>query len=657
MSALNGLSEHEARQRLANELGKIADKRLPRTFLDPVADGAKFPITAEVVRILASEEWAENPTAALRLVMQRAIAKLPAGTPKNATISWRRAADILLGFEATPPGEGRQQPSYKLDYVPRLERDSGYIGATFKRHVTRSVREELAKALLILGSQQSPKYASPSTERNTRQERASSSEPTLIYRNEYVEKISPLISDTQRVVSIWGEAGTGKSYLAAQTAEVLARGGQVIRLRAANEKRLRDDIIRALITEGFDPGSWDESYCRAILQNTLSGSPHAAVVIVEDVSAEDELWDLISPNPKVPVLVTTRVKLRAPQINAIELHEFTPSQARRFVEANLGPCDEVELESIVQLLGCRPLALAHAVLYIRETEDVTLRDLIEALGESITDGLSLVTLPNDEAGNLVKLYRKVISTLVPNEAARGVMDSFLAVVGRTGTNVQGLVWELLRGEFAYSRVRFESGLRTLAEYGLVRKEAGADSLRTWLSMHPLTCEILRELRADAPREIESVYLHFLEEYKHVDQSGNHDSAWVWTISEEFRACVNLQIGWKNIRCIDRWTWVAIRETNDMGGEYIKRYDIYPHALYGIDYRTGVRERLSAPEARELLELAYLSNVTIDRHWRILSLPTVAPSAYVPVETYKAEQTPKGGLALGLDEAKLNHGSP
>lgn len=572
-------------------------------FLDVAADRRKFRLTSELVEGLKSEAWHENPTAAVRSVMLQAIDKLSDDdTPRNAAISWRRAARILFGFDETLPGDGRTQPSYKLDYVPRLERESGYIGETFKRHVTRGVREELARVLLEL----EPGNSTPAGQQLEIPDAAmEQGSPQLLYRYGYVEAIRDYVRAGKHIVAIWGEGGMGKTVLAEQAAHLLANGGQVLTLRTSTKELLQDDVVSALIAEGLEPSSWSAEYCRVALRQRLSDSPRSAVVVVDNVSAEETLWQLVPSSPKIPVLVTTRLKLRDARVATIELREFTKQQAWEFVGSSLVGCDDEELRAFVHTIGHRPLALAHAVLFLREAGDVSLVELTHVLAQGITEGLSLVALPDQGTKSLVSLYREILAAISASKVATEVLDSFLAIAGRGAAAPYELVRQFLESERRCNRVRLRAGLRILADYGLLRedKRKHREGEWPWLTMHPLTYAITRELRGMSPLHTELDYWLFVCNYS----CAPDEKGWLPTFQDALAAGADLHPGWHHILCIDENTWMALRQDSDEQDVYLVHYETFPNAVYRIDSRTGVREQVQLEEGRILYRLTKLYN--------------------------------------------------
>jgi hypothetical protein len=180
-----------------------------------------------------------------------------------------------------------------------------------------------------------------------------------------------------------------------------------------------------------------------------------------------------------------------------------------------------------------------------------------------------------------------------------------------------LLFFFLRSELGgrSDRVRFASGRHALTSLGLLREETRHDHrVEPLLLMHSLTYNILRDLRAPVPYEIERRYLDFLMSHEaEKSLTGNIDSgianAWLRGQILSIAAGLDLPAGWKTIEAVDESTWVAVRqepesvsdEGDSVGSDYIVRYEVHSGAIYVLDYRTGKRLLLdrSGSDSQEL----------------------------------------------------------
>lgn len=329
----------------------------------------------------------------------------------------------------------------------------------------------------------------------------------LISRPEYEAQLSAAATRGEHgypVVCIWGEPGTGKTILAC---DFLARqlGSEantpvVATLRAGDPVQLHEDMTALLAFEGLEPTAWSAGYCKIQIRQRFSGDARQSLrtqaVVIDNVDDEDLIDQLVPNMPGVPFWFTMRSRPREPRITALQLRDFTEPQSRAFVQSLLGSEDEKVTKDLYKLLGGRPLALDHAVRFVRESPDISLSDVVDLLKETLADGLGLIASPIDQDRNLAALYKPILARLVENENVRYVLDRFLAAAGRSGTFLSDDFYLFLSSGFgdSYSRVHLRSALRVLGSYGLIQEVIDPLRNSTVLTMHPLTFAILRELR-------------------------------------------------------------------------------------------------------------------------------------------------------------------
>lgn len=529
----------------------------------------------------------------------------------------RRMTEILYGFndqdEALPalPENGRNHYTYS-EYFRAIQKLAGlrdHSDTTIKRFI-KVLREDLASELLALEKRQ----ASERQQQTSTTTEAPPQDVHIIERDYYEMKvIEQLAPGDKRIypVCIWGEPGTGKTVLADLVAQLLLVK-PVARIRAGDEDILRHDLTEVLISEGMEPTNWSDAYSRARLRRCFDRKlkqprPHNRILIIDNVDSEELISQLVPESLRIPIFITMRRRPENAAVRCVEVEDFTEEQSCTFIKSYLGHTDDTETRALARVLGYRPLALEHAVLFIREAPDVSLRDLIERLTTSLTEALSAVTPPAQREKNLVRLYRIILAAVMEEEHTRGIIDAFLAIAGRSGSLVRDLLFVFLHSEVggSYDRLRFRAGLRMLGRYGLLREEGALLEPRI-LVMHQLTYEILRGLRGSVPFEIGMAYVEYLQDFGSVWQ-GQENVSWttLWMAllkTEGDSVHEVLPSGWIHLIYIDEWTWMAIREEGAAGKRirYTVRYEIYPHGVYKLDYRTGEKQALENIEREEFL---------------------------------------------------------
>lgn len=449
--------------------------------------------------------------------------------------------------------------------------------------------------------------------------------PSLMERWNYMNQVLDAISSKRpMIICLWGEPGTGKTVLAQQVTQVLEM--PYVMLRAGDPDILRGDITETLISEGLQPTNWTDTYSRAMLKRQLNGEigPRSRnVIIIDNVDDEELIWQLVPKAPKGLILITMRSKPRSPDIQTVEIGDFTEEQACDFIRRQLIDADDTEVLALARVLGSRPLAIDHATRFIRESPDVSLCDLILTLVGSVTEGLGLVIEEADKRKHLIILYKSILAYVLERHDAGLLLDNFLAITGKSGINyLTGSLRFYTQSDAGggLDRVRYRAGLRVLIPLGLIRE---AENGRL-IIMHPLTYEILRDLRGSVPFEIEAQYALSFADPKTIERvsrdltresseevpehAGGTGAAQAWLMGRVLEvSSQGLPEGWRLFHAIDDRTWLSVREATTNSGEtqtYIVRYEVYPIGVYKLDYRTGQRSSLDRDEAQLLANMIY-----------------------------------------------------
>ena len=437
---------------------------------------------------------------------------------------------------------------------------------------------------------------------------------TLIERESCVKDLLALMQAGARLIYIWGEPGTGKTVLADQVARRLAGDdGLVVILRSGNPDVLEADVTEALMAEGMEPTNWTGAYCRAALKRRLTTGgelPRCSCVVIDNIGDEGLLHQIIPEEPAVPVLVTMRSKPTNQSNGLLELHDFSEEQACAFLRDHLKQASDDQILSLARALGHRPLALDHAVRFVKESPDVGLADLVDALATSVTTGLTLVESGMRARTSLVEMYRLILADITKHEEAVLVLDGFLGITGMSGLVGPELLRYFMASEAGGSieGLQFAAGVSFLSTYGVLRikkDETFPFSNGFDLSMHALTFEILRELRVATLGNIEAAYLSFLQTEDH-GHEGMNESSIAGSTSADVKGALldvidhsRMPESWLLIHRLDDRTWTAIRHAESSEeypfDYYPARYDVYPHGVYETDYRTDTRRILSDEE--------------------------------------------------------------
>jgi tetratricopeptide (TPR) repeat protein len=449
-------------------------------------------------------------------------------------------------------------------------------------------------------------------------------EQVLIARDEYLARLRGHIDTGNRIICIWGEPGTGKTMLAKQfavqidshTPALTIRVPPVLEAPTAESLLFRQDLTEALIAEGLEPTNWSLEYALARFRARVGEKPRAKAVVIDNVQGEELIWQLIPPQPNVPVIITMQSRPQSQTIACEELHGFTEAQAYEFISCQLPDENKQEAVDLARTLGYRPLALEHAVLFIKESPDISVRSLTHRLAIQVTDTLAAVTPPEQRERNISRLYELILVSLLEYEPGKVLLDTFLGMAGQNGVDLRESVFAFMQSEYggSHDRLYFRTGLRELLQRGLLREQDVSEPLTSArtsppvveLSMHPLTYRILHGLRGRAPLEIETRYLDYIRatDLETSDSASGTGRIRAWAVQQFMNlAQEGLPDGWLSLRAVDDHTWVAVQEPPEGAGSrepYTVRYAIGAEgSLYKLNYHAGQWSELDAEEIRTL----------------------------------------------------------
>lgn len=185
-----------------------------------------------------------------------------------------------------------------------------------------------------------------------------------------------------------GLAGVGKSTVARAAAVRLARPDSVVVTIDASaasadvahpaEAALLRELVRALSTRfGGDPVRLGRT--QAQLQDQLRGllARHPAVLVVDSVERSEQVRWTSSVPADVPVLLTSRHRLRPPGFAVVYLRPLPEADSERLLRALIrpaAPTDGDEVRSLAALSGGLPLTLRGIAASIAQHPDWSLTD-------------------------------------------------------------------------------------------------------------------------------------------------------------------------------------------------------------------------------------------------------------------------------------------
>jgi tetratricopeptide (TPR) repeat protein len=177
------------------------------------------------------------------------------------------------------------------------------------------------------------------------------------------------------VVALHGLGGVGKSTLASEYAwRARERYSVAWRLSAENEDGIIADLVRlgAILVRGFEKVENQRAAAQQVASNLLAGFAKPVLLVFDNLE-DERLLQVWRPVHGTQALITSRTSSWGGNVVPIPLHIWTAEDAVRYLrcESGRGDLSVDDASEIAELLGCLPLALAHAAAYLKATRTVT----------------------------------------------------------------------------------------------------------------------------------------------------------------------------------------------------------------------------------------------------------------------------------------------
>lgn len=427
----------------------------------------------------------------------------------------REAATALFGL--TPATFGKPH-GYRRD-MARACFTPTPSDSTFQQRprYLKLILDELAGALL----DQAPD-ASTSPVRARKPALAGKAEHSGVRRFELEARVRAALEGQPRPVSLWGEAGNGKSHLArnmaTEIAAALPAGLPVALIRRGNsapveEQTYQADLIACLVAAGQAPYSWSLPAQELAVRDLLAGPRCLAAVVLDDVT-KATVDRLVPDSCAVPVIITSRTKLggTGPEIR---VDSYQPAEATAAARSIIQEAEDEQVRVLCTLLGNRPVAIDISARMVA-LGHMTLPRLLSALGENPPGTLDIAYQRAGESAerSLTRLYQEVYAQASARPSALTVLDALLWL--SSGTMERHLLEAFLSRHLAseYQRIAYDAGLTWLIDIGLVHQQSDtleinglSQSLLRWhartridLTLRDLMTTLRAVLAEDEPDE-------------------------------------------------------------------------------------------------------------------------------------------------------------
>lgn len=478
------MSDEAIKGAIEKELRFLAQK----IHSDGLSDAPNWGVRTSLVHLgsiiskIRPAEWLEHPKDALLIALSQAISPLKHEPMEIGRLTYGYAAERLFGFVSIdiPPVKGRVYDAVvnhlltEAEVLPTQTRD--------RRRFTEDVRRALAEKLFLMLSKS----------REIDRMRKASVSDDLVERRSILSEIDAAISGSACRAILWGESGTGKTFLAEVTAERHRdwRRQMTIRGSIAHKSPVfHENLITALAIVGIDARGWALAACCSALRDVVK-QPHSVDLLFLD-DADEETIDYFVASSAVRTIVTTQIRPRNLDASMIAVHSFTASESLAYWRLRLPNADEFAAKEIARRLGHRPLALHIGSSMVRAGV-VSVGELLEVC-RSDSSGLvdaGIEIVGDSRTRSLIAVYKRLIEFINADATAMQMLMGILWLS-------EGLLLKNMIATMAFpssralpTRVSWSAAYSKLLRCGLLREKAED------VEVNDLSLAILRRLLSE-----------------------------------------------------------------------------------------------------------------------------------------------------------------
>jgi hypothetical protein len=327
------------------------------------------------------------------------------------------------------------------------------------------------------------------------------------------EELQAVLDSGEKLISLVGDAGTGKTTLGRKLAGQIAGNlDELVEISASTQGMLIDDITKVLDNRGVDTSVRD-AVIRERFRRLLGSSNGPSVVLLDNVDEPDILQELLPKELRSTVIITSRRALHSKYRGAsIRVSNMTSEEAVFMVMSRLPSIGQDDAKRLAEELDGRPLAIDHVCGFLFQDKTLPIQEFYKLLRRDIS-GL-LDEMGDETELTLTAIYRMTIDRLDKNTLR--LLDIIVAVGG--GEVSQEFLRTVWRGEkllafdqeeLSLTPLQVKRCIRALEQRYLIEQTQDVNA-HPFVRMHFLTRDILYGLRQRQCRVLYSKMLEFAE---------------------------------------------------------------------------------------------------------------------------------------------------
>ncbi|MET9595029.1 DUF3039 domain-containing protein [Streptomyces sp. NPDC006516] len=533
----------ELRQLKRRSFGELSERDLAR----------RAPALEGMARALYPT--AESAAPPLRKLLRAAVAEI-----QDQELGASAAA--LFGLEPSSYGKSlaARQDAAAACFTPKP------APSTFRQRpqYTPRIVDELAAALARLSA--------PVTAQETQDRHAAQT----IARTGRLEEARTLLQGTGKVLWIWGGPGTGKTVLAQQAAQRVRTHLPQVTVRLENSRVAESDVLSAVGLDDVDARSWSPAACLLHFRKMLSEGRSVGVAVIDGVTDEEALWELVPDTLRVPLIVTSRKRSDHAAAAGLHVGAYSSEEALAVVGGLLPALPPQDARRLTAAVDHHPLVIDRVCRHVLGESGHSVEDLSAALVADLLSTLDSVDSISGAGEHLSRVYRRTLATLRDEAAINVEVLAALLFISSKGTVPKTLAGDFLRHRFAgtIGALRVSAALRVLDRWAIVSEENDA------FVMHPLTAVILQGMLAESSGEVVTDFFSFLRE------ASPGGSPLTGRMHSELvvmdRVMRTFWPGEQSLLCLSSDVWLWLDRTGRSGPV---RYEVRPEAVYTTDGRT------------------------------------------------------------------------